>query len=163
MRISDWSSDVCSSDLVGVIRRRAEASEQAGQEVEEGLETRFQAIKLAAVLHVARPAHQHRLFGPVVGEEALEFAISDGVAQLFIEDVGVEGGAAGIMFEGEVELVGEDRFQPGKARFGAEGEIIAADIASTVADDEIGRASWRARVCKAGESVVVSVARKQKK
>src|SRR3546814_15797009 len=39
------------------------------------------------------------------------------------------------MFEGEVELVGEDRFQPGKARFGAEGEIIAADIARTVADD----------------------------
>src|SRR3546814_9900389 len=75
------------------------------------------------------------LFGPVGGEEALEFAISDGVAQLFIEDVGVEGGAAGIMFEGEVELVGEDRFQPGKARFGAEGEIIAADIARTVADD----------------------------
>src|SRR3546814_18216852 len=75
------------------------------------------------------------LFGPVGGEEALEFAISDGVAQLFIEDVGVEGGAAGIMFEGEVELVGEDRFQPGKARLGAAGECIAADIARTVAED----------------------------
>src|SRR3546814_18902693 len=46
MRISDWSSDVCSSDLV--VRLDAETVERPGQEVEEGLAADFDALDLAA-------------------------------------------------------------------------------------------------------------------
>src|SRR3546814_5593725 len=67
MRIIDWSSDVCSSDLAG--REHAEPVERAGERPERQVERRFHAQDLAAA-GVGRGADAAR-GQPVPGDDRL--------------------------------------------------------------------------------------------
>src|SRR3546814_6717516 len=70
MRISDWSSDVCSSDLALLLPRQQERVEQAA--AEDLLQFRREVIAIAA--HGLRPAYRARQSGAVIpaAEHALE-------------------------------------------------------------------------------------------
>src|SRR3546814_19549313 len=101
MRISDWSSDVCSSDLEQRIRRRQQLHEIAGA-----------------------------AFGARV--------------RVVLQGIGV---GAGVL---------RDR-RHAEARLGQDEGAVAAAGAG-----EIGRATWRARVCQYGEISGVAAAVKKK-
>src|SRR3546814_13471993 len=107
MRISDWSSDVCSSDLAVV--RRANATEYG----------------LVAYLHTKEPARIYRL------SRALEFGM------VAVNRTKVTG--APIPFGGMKQ-----------SGLGREGSRLGIEAFSDVkyVCREIGRASWRARVCQ---------------
>src|SRR3546814_2990966 len=70
MRISDWSSDVCSSDLALLLPRQQERVEQAA--AEDLLQFRREVIAIAE--HGLRPAYRARQAGAVIpaAEHALE-------------------------------------------------------------------------------------------
>src|SRR3546814_1371616 len=63
MRISDWSSDVCSSDLTRVLPWRGVNHEQA----DRSQESRFQRCRQLADAGKGRCRHDHRLACSVAG------------------------------------------------------------------------------------------------
>src|SRR3546814_5759940 len=65
MRISDWSSDVCSSDLIHVEARQ----EIAPENVVRGAQ-HFQPVAAFYIEHLAREDHRLRRFGPVDEQDA---------------------------------------------------------------------------------------------
>src|SRR3546814_19693763 len=108
MRISDWSSDVCSSDLLGLVAGHPDA-----QVLQLELDDQVLALDVAdrALLDRHHPAR------PVLG-------VDDGVALL-------EG-----RFDG-----GSGRWRPGGLLWRGSGRTCPTPTM------EIGRASWRERVC----------------
>src|SRR3546814_17336662 len=87
MRISDWSSDVCSSDLLGAVADDAavllvDAGEEAGHVDEgdeldvEGVAGAHEAGGLLGAVHVEHPGKDHRL----VADDADGVAVETGEA-----------------------------------------------------------------------------------
>src|SRR3546814_1217421 len=68
MRISDWSSDVCSSDLMKITRLRAQPAEHRAQVLEVARDQVFDAVDLL-------PASAHRKQGGI--EQRLAPALRD--------------------------------------------------------------------------------------
>src|SRR3546814_13167544 len=119
MRISDWSSDVCSSDLSIYSFQRADPAE-------------FQRLRDLFRERAQRARHRWR---PV--SLAVSFRSTEAVLQCVDAVFAAPAAQDGVLF-GEAEI---------RHRAKRVGE----------AGLEIGRASWRERVCKYGEVTVVGV------
>src|SRR3546814_20398242 len=129
MRISDWSSDVCSSDLAGVGGGHQEDEDQSHR---EGVE--------------------HRRSGEILEEE------EEGFRHVLEHDIGKAAAAVQLDIDAGAAEDGEPQHREDR-RHDDHAEAELPDGAS--ARNEIGRASWRERVCRYVEISVVAVSLKQ--
>src|SRR3546814_7668682 len=117
MRISDWSSDVCSSDLLVLAARDGEALEAVAERCR-----RAGAEVLTVPLDIADAEAVRQL-----AQSARDFC---GSIDLWFSNVGV--GAVGKFVDVPIE---------------AHERTIRSNLIGHM-NDEIGRASWRERVCQ---------------
>src|SRR3546814_20759884 len=129
MRISDWSSDVCSSDLYGRFSL-------------ENLPISGNTLGWAAVAV------------PVVG-----FIIIGFMARYGSEKIR----GHGIPEAMEAILIGKSRIQPKVAVLKPLSSAVSIGTGGPFGAEEIGRASWRERVCQYVSIAVVAVSIKKKK
>src|SRR3546814_14943146 len=134
MRISDWSSDVCSSDLQTVKQVRA-------QTLGAGF-SRAGTAAHADNVGAGAPRIEH--VGYQLGR-VLQIRVqnNDGLAR----GLGQAGGQGGLLAEITAQPDGPD-VGVGRGQFGP---VLATDVAASAVDEQIGRAAGRERVGKYGE------------
>src|SRR3546814_17931227 len=132
MRISDWSSDVCSSDLV------RDGVDYLVVDVPSELE----AAGDLRVLEVVTEAHDRR---DLAGDVTV-LAPSADLVVAHLRDAGREGGGLGVLVDLALEAVGRGLAEVATAVGDGDG---AGDLAGQdLSRVEIGRASCRERGCK---------------
>src|SRR3546814_5021685 len=168
MRISDWSSDVCSSDLAHIARMEA-TSETAGARLESVTGEMSGAVdglldRTAGAVDEARKgiaAQGEAMLAMLeTNQAALDRATRDSVDTL-------SGRIAEI--EATIDRLAArlgDQQATSEALLGGPGDGIGhiePRLAALPSDRQIGRASWRERVCQSVNIAVVDVYLKKKK
>src|SRR3546814_14954482 len=125
MRISDWSSDVCSSDLQG--KTIAPVQEMCGK-----LKAALDARHSSDTLILAR-TDSLAVEGFDAAMDRAEAYLACGVDALFIE-----------------ALRSKDELQEAAKRFGARIPLLANMAEGGITPLQLGRASFRDRVCQYG-------------
>src|SRR3546814_11699938 len=170
MRISDWSSDVCSSDLLDT------AETVFAADLDAGLETRMRALHPADhVFDVAKPAErgglQFRRAGPLGKDQRrLVLALAAGDVAAREQHIAAQVVRARA-FDPESKLAGFRfrRVQVGPRSVQIVDQALdrrksepgsATGLRGRRHLEQIGRASCRERVCQYGQLTVVAVALK---
>src|SRR3546814_4052385 len=171
MRISDWSSDVCSSDLIvdGIKRQPVNRAQLLSPMEIERRDGKVFAIgrnlevKIGRVEKMSKSKKNTVDPGPIVdqyGADAVRwFMLSDSPPERDLpwSESGIEG--AWRFVQRLWRLFDDEKSGEGEARDAAIDRKLHQTIAGVAEDiealsfnkaDEIGRASWRERVCQYG-------------